>query len=199
MAQRTLSRLERLIMALEDAQAPTYMLNKARRGDFDGPAGIRTLTAEAERQGLKVIASKARNGDFDYPKPETASQANPQINQAPTPDRLVYEMPSVSADADYPLGDLTEAYVRLKNDYLRDIFSCIFDQVDPLEGEGYDIVEIPSKIQGFIHGAAHSQASHKFEDFCETFNRCLSSGPGCSHDPQDHGAMLRVWEKGLLD
>lgn len=77
---RQMPTTERLALALEQAGAPPYMVQRAREGYYDdyrsplaGP--IMQLVADAKTERLWDIATRAANGEFDGTREEAEEWA----------------------------------------------------------------------------------------------------------------------------
>lgn len=84
---RQIPTTERLALALEQAGAPPYMIERARNGYYDdytsplaGP--IMQLVADARAEGLSRIAERAADGEFDGTREESDAWAHSPEGQA---------------------------------------------------------------------------------------------------------------------
>lgn len=90
-----------------------------------------------------------------------------------------------------------QEWARMRNNAILSLVDLV-KAFDDLDGQG-DVFQAAEQFQKL--GAAHFEHGDEINDyveFCNRFNLCLSAGPGCHHDAEDHAAMLRVMKKGLM-
>lgn len=127
------------------------------------------------------------------------SQYEPTLSRSTNPMRLTIDLFDPAQDASDNL--LIQEWIRVKNNLLIAMHAQM-EWFDGMDEDGYNIANQADQLRDTFYGetpyAPIIAALQDLETFAEHFDRCISAGPGCDHNEEDHKAMVHLYRRGLL-
>lgn len=93
---------------------------------------------------------------------------------------------------DDAFDDMSRLSIKLKMAVFDRVIEAV-NLVETDEANGVDAADISLKLRERLDQIVHGRTLEQFLQFTLEFNRCMSCGPGCDHDEDDHDALARVW------